>query len=603
MQSLADGVSAEACAASSPLLLFYAAALNSIFQDRDAQKRRACETNAPNTEFDYVVIGGGSAGSVLAARLSEEPSIKVLLLERGGHEAPEARVPGFTTNNIGSAMAETIQAIPEPQNCNGTGCLLNVPSVLGGGSTINGMLYVRGSDVDFDTWAKITGDGRWSYNNVLPYFKKSEDNLDAAINRNKRHHGRGGPQKVSWESYRHPAMAPLAAAMNQLRIPFRGDINAHGQLGHSIAQSTQAHGERWSTYRSYLEPVMKRRSNLRVETFATARKVLLETFQTGPRAVGVEYENAAGQVVQVKASKEVIVSAGALHSPQLLMLSGIGPSHHLKNLNVDVVSDLPVGEGLMDHPDVLGVQYKCGPPLCVHDWETREEDLRQYNSSREGALAAANMLQLMAFLRSHKARLWTGHQPDLQLIFLGNTQTEVITPSCLLMDSWRLNRVIVLVSLMRPESRGWVRLNASDPHAAPLVKLNYFGDDQGHDLDTVVEGLQFALRLEAPLRKTGLSLDRTNNPQCARFPMGSDGFLRCLARTSTVTAWHWSGTCRMGRANDPRAVVDSQLRVRGVSGLRVVDASVMPYITSGNTNAPTIMLAEVAADLIKRAQS
>lgn len=602
--SLAAGISSvNGCDASSPILVFYAAALSSILRDHEAQKQSASERERDErTEYDYIVVGGGAAGSVLAARLSEDPATKVLLLEKGGHEAPEARVPGLMINNIGSAMAELYKAVPEPQNCNGTGCLLNVAAVLGGGSTINGMVFVRGSDVDFDTWANLTGDERWSYRNVLPYFKKSEDNLDFAVNWDRRFHGHGGPQKVSWESYRHPAMTPLAAALNKLGLPYRRDVNGRAQLGQTIAQSTQVDGERWSTYRSYLEPVVAERSNLRVETFAIARKVLLEETVAGLQAVGVKYENAGGQVIEVRASKEVIVSAGALNSPQLLLLSGIGPSQHLKTLGVPVVADLPVGEGLEDHTGVLGIRYKCGPPLCAFDWETRQEDLRQYKSSREGALAATNMMQLMAFFRSKLAKPGTGHQPDLQLLFFGTTQTEEIGPLCLAGDSWRVNRVIVGVSLLRPESKGWVRLNASDPHGTPLVNLNFFGDDQGHDLATTVEGLRVAVRMEEPLRNTGLTLDTTSNPQCADFPMGSDDFLRCVARTTTTTAWHWTGTCRMGRDDDSSAVVDSQLRVRGVRGLRVADASVMPTIPSGNTFAATIMVAEVAADLIRRGE-
>ncbi|XP_052130250.1 glucose dehydrogenase [FAD, quinone]-like [Frankliniella occidentalis] len=208
-----------------------------------------------------------------------------------------------------------------------------------------------------------------------------------------------------------------------------------------------------------------------------------------------------------------------------------------------------------------------------------------------------DLLQFMAFVRTSLAAANTGHQPDMQIIFLGSTVDKDV--GCVQPDAWRMNRVVTWPSLMRPESEGWVRLNVSNPSGPPLVKLNYFSDPKGHDLATVVEGLKLVLKLEKPLAKLGLVLDKTSNSQCSKDTFGSDAYLRCVARTRTQTAWHWSGTCRMGRKDDRQAVVDSRLRVKGVLGLRVADASIMPYIVSGNTNAPTIMIGEVAADLIK----
>ncbi|XP_034245074.1 glucose dehydrogenase [FAD, quinone]-like [Thrips palmi] len=588
------------CSAGSPLLLFVAGLVANITTKKEAERtRRQQEDSRPLPEYDYVVVGGGSSGCVLASRLSEDKSVSVLLLERGGHEPEEARVPGYTVFNINSALSEPIVAQPEPQNCNNTGCTLNVPNVLGGGSTINGMLYVRGSSEDYNEWARITGDAGWAYRNVLRYFKKSEQNLNAPINENSRYHGRNGPQKVSWQPYRHPVLPVLAQAFEATGVPARLDINAESQLGHSVVQTTSAGGERWSAYRSYLEPVLHR-GNLRVETFATASRVVLDDKAWGGlRAVGVEYEDPQGKVHVVRARKEVVLTAGALHTPQLLMLSGIGPSSQLKAAGIPVVKELPVGEKLLDHPVVSSVPYKCGPPLCSVDWESRLDDLRQYNDNRTGPLSAFNNLHQNVFARSSLAKPGTGQQPDFQIMFQGRTVTEAGV--CLARDSWRSNRLVPIVSLIRPLSEGWLRLNASNPRGQPLVKLSYFSDAAGHDLAVTVQGLRMAVRLRHALAPLGLTLDTEGLDAClALGDVESDAFLRCVARVNTSTLWHWSGTCPMGRARDATAVLDSRLRVRGVRRLRVADASAMPFIPSGNTNNPTIMLAERAADLIKR---
>ncbi|XP_034231041.1 glucose dehydrogenase [FAD, quinone]-like [Thrips palmi] len=598
--SNATAVAALQCPASSPVLLFLAGVLASINNKREAERaQRRQEGNGALSEYDYVVVGGGSSGCAVAARLSEDRSVSVLLLERGGREPEEARVPAYSFNNIKSDMAEVYRAEPESQNCNSTGCVINVPAVLGGGSTLNGMLYVRGSKEDYEEWARLTEDRGWAYDSVLQYFKKAEDNLNPTISENRRYHGRGGPQKVSWEPYRHPAMPLFQRAFQAAGVPFRLDINAESQLGHSVVQTTTAGGERWSTYRSYVEPVL-RRANLRVETFATARRVVLDAEgRDGLRAVGVEYEDARGQIRVVGAKREVVLTAGAVHTPQLLMLSGIGPASQLRALSIPPLRDLPVGARLMDHPDVSGVPYKCAPPLCVTDWQSRLGDLRQYRENRTGPLSAVNFPHLMSFTRSSLAKPLTGDQPDVQIQLVGRTVDGNV--NCLPQDAWRLNRVVPIVSLMRPYSEGWVRLNTSNPYGRPLVKFNYFGDADGHDIAVVNEGLKLGLRLNATLATFGLTLDKDSVRDCtSEGPFGSEGFLRCIARTRTQTAWHWSGTCRMGRPGDSAAVLDSRLRVRGVRRLRVADASAIPFIPSGNINAAVIMLAERAADLIKR---
>ncbi|XP_034234999.1 glucose dehydrogenase [FAD, quinone]-like [Thrips palmi] len=413
-------------------------------------------------------------------------------------------------------------------------------------------------------------------------------------------HSTGGPQAVSWPPYRHPAIPRFAAAFAEAGVPPRLDINARGQLGHSVIQTTAAGGERWSTYRGYLQPALGR-PNLRAITYATVTEVLFHHDQglpPKPRASGVKFRDAAGQVRVVRARREVVLTAGALHTPQILILSGIGPAQDLQALNIPVVSDLPVGRGLQDHPGPSGMAFDCTPPLCHVDWEHRRQDLQDYGRHRGGPLSSASLLQLTAFLRTTPEPPRgprPAEQPDLQIVLDGTVVSDDGTV-CLDSDEWRMNRISMQSVALHPRSRGSVHINSSDPLGPPLVRLGYFTDDADHDLSVVVAGLRLALRMEGPLRKRGLALSRDPRlaPACTHLAFGSDEHLRCLARTTTYTTWHFVGTCRMG------AVVDTRLLVRGVRGLRVADASVIPTLTSGNTNAPTIMVAERAADFIKQ---
>ncbi|XP_052130163.1 glucose dehydrogenase [FAD, quinone]-like isoform X1 [Frankliniella occidentalis] len=556
-------------------------------------------------EYDFVVVGGGTAGCVLAARLSQEPAVSVLLLERGGTEPPQARVPAFASYVVRANMAEFMTSTAEPQSCNATGCSFPVPYVLGGGSSINGMMFIRGSSVDYDDWAKATGDSGWNSTNMLALYKRAESNQDPAIAQDTDYHSQVGPQPVSWQRFRHPSLQVLSQAMEATGLPFRLDVNGESQLGHSFVQTSTKDGERWSTYRSYLLPALGR-PNLHVETFAKATRVLFEHRYKGkPTAVGVEYTDAAGQVHTARARKEVVLTAGTLHTPQILQLSGIGLASELQKLNVTQLVELPVGEQLEDHARAAGLEFSCGPPLCVVDAASRRRDLALYRRSRRGPLAEGQALQYGAFLRTNldpPAPAGAGppaKQPDLQILFLGALDMDN-GARCLDNDAWRWNRVKWMPAVLHPRSRGRVRLNASDPLGQPIVEFGYLSDEGNHDLAVMVEGLRMGVVRQDTLAKLGLTINKDPklSPSCSHLLFGSDEHLACLARTTTATLWHWTGTCRMGREGDETAVVDPKLRVKGVLGLRVADASVMPSVPSGNTNAPTIMVAERAATLI-----
>ncbi|XP_034243155.1 glucose dehydrogenase [FAD, quinone]-like [Thrips palmi] len=571
---------------------------------------RAQEQPGPDDDVaDVVVVGGGSAGCIVAARLSEDPRVRVTLLERGGTEPPEARVPAFLSYLTARAnVMEFLQAQPEKGNCNGTGCVFPLPSLLSGGGGVNGMLYVRGSSVDYDDWAEQVGDLSWGYSSVLRYFKRAERNLDKIIALDRRFHGRRGRQPVSWHPYRGPVLQRLADAFQAAGLPFRRDVNARGQLGYSVVQTTTQGGERVSSFRAYLGPALRRR-NLRVVTYATVTRVLVEpTANTEgdalPRATGVEYMDAAGRLRVVKAEKEVVLTAGALNTPKILLLSGIGPAEHLKAFNISLMADLPVGQGLQDQSRAGGLVFDCDASLCVSDWEHRVDDLEEYDRHRNGTLSATPG-QITAFVRTGVdpppplGRGRPAKQPDLQIMVSGSRNDP---NGCVVLDRWRSNRFTFMPAVLHPRSRGEVRLRSSDPLQPPLVRFGFFSDDGNRDLAVYKEGLKLVLAMEPRLAERGFTLNRDPGqaPACAGLPFGSDAWQDCLARTTTGTTWHYAASCRMGRDGDAGAVLDTGLRVRGVQGLRVADASAMPSTTSGNTNAPVMMVAERAADLIKK---
>jgi choline dehydrogenase-like flavoprotein len=530
-----------------------------------------------NSDFDYIIVGGGSAGCVLAGRLSEDPQARVALLEAGPADASVLiHCPAGLALIAKTGQANwALSTVPQP-GLNGRRGYQPCGKVLGGSSSVNAMIYIRGHHDDYDHWSE-EGNPGWSWRDVLPYFKRAEHNERGAD----QFHGVGGPLNVmDLRSPNHFAPVFVQAAV-QAGYSHNPDFNGEQQEGFGVYQVTHRKGERFSAAKAYVTPNLAR-PNLKVITNAHTTRILME----GRRAVGVEYRQ-AGQLKQLKATREIILSAGALKSPQILMLSGIGPGAQLQAHGIAVTHDLPgVGRNLHDHPDVI--QVVDAPRLTeLFGLSPRTigrivKSVFEWRDSRSGRLTT-NFAEAGGFVRSGP----DAPLPDLQLHF-------VIAK---LVDHGR-KTVLGLgyschVCLLRPDSRGTISLASSDPMAPPLIDPNFLGERS--DVERMVRGFKITRNILGQSALASHGGRELPTSAAARTDEEIEQFIRGHADT----IYHPVGTCRMGSgAGD---VVDAQLRVRGVDRLRVVDASIMPRIVAGNTNAPTIMIAEKAADMIKSA--
>ena len=531
--------------------------------------------------FDYVIVGAGSAGCVLANRLSADPKTTVALIEAGPSDQSLLaklliQIPAGLFSTIGSPRYNWLYEYEaDPRVNSGQPIFCPRGRVLGGSSAINGMIYIRGHRRDFDSWAAMGADG-WSWNDVLPYFKKSE-NREAGADEL---HGSGGELNVARQRDPHPISEAFMAAADELQLGRTNDFNGPEQDGFGYWDVTQKNGERMSSSRAFLEPVAHR-PNLTVITGALTRRVLV---QAG-RATGVEISR-QGRTEQLAAMREVIVAAGAINSPQLLLLSGIGPAEDLNRQGIEVVCDLPgVGENLQDHQDTMLCYSSPRASLYGLSWGALPWMLAspfKYLFQRKGAFTT-NTVESGGFVRSQPGL----EQPDLQLILGPEYMNQ--------------NRSIPLghgfsfhVSLLQPKSRGRLTLASADPAAKPRLIHNFLSDPGGEDLTALVRGFKLVRRLAA-----APAMDGYRGGEILPGPgVETDDEIADFIQGTLGTTFHPAGTCKMGR--DRMAVVDPELKVRGVEGLRVVDASIMPNVVSGNTNAPVIMIAEKGADMILR---
>nr|XP_033205998.1 glucose dehydrogenase [FAD, quinone]-like isoform X2 [Bombus vancouverensis nearcticus] len=537
--------------------------------------------------YDFIVIGGGTAGSVVASRLSDIPEWKVLLLEAGPDEPPGTDIPSMVAMFLGTEIDWQYRTVNEANACLSMGGSCSWPrgKNLGGSSVHNGMMYSRGHAMDYNNWVAMGNEG-WSWQEVLPYFMCSENNTE--INRvGRKYHATDGLLNVERFPWRPDISKDILAAAVERGYPMTEDINGDQIIGFTTAQTMSKNGVRQSSSTAFLQPIRSRR-NLQVVLNATATKIIVEN----RKAVGVQYYK-NGELRVARASREIIVSGGAVNSPQLLLLSGIGPKEHLDAVNVNVVKDLPgVGENLHNHVSYT-LSWTINQP---NEFDLNWAAALEYVSFQKGPMASTGLSQLTGILPSSYT---TPDHPDLQFFF-GGYQASCATTGEIgaLMDGGRRS-ISISPTNTHPRSKGTLRLATNDPLAKPIIHGNYLSDPL--DMAILLEGIQIALSFGNTTAMAKYNMTLSNQPlsACSQYPFLSNDYWRCAVRQETGPENHQAGSCKMGPASDPMAVVDPLLRVHGIKGLRVADTSIMPQVTSSNTGAPAIMIGERAAAFIK----
>ncbi|XP_017028947.1 glucose dehydrogenase [FAD, quinone] [Drosophila kikkawai] len=587
---------------------FGAGASKHSSEDPVDPENKVQEPTVIRRQYDFVVIGGGSAGAVVANRLSEIRNWTVLLLEAGGDETEISDVPALAGYLQLTELDWKYQTTPSStrqycQAMKGDRCFWPRGKVLGGSSVLNAMVYVRGSKNDYNHWASLGNPG-WDYDNMLKYFLKSEDVRNPYLAKTP-YHETGGYLTVQEAPWRTPLSIAFLQAGMEMGYENR-DINGAQQTGFMLTQSTIRRGARCSTGKAFIRPV-RARQNLDVLLHAEATRIL---FDKQKRAIGVEYQR-GGRKQLVFVRREVIASAGALNTPKLLMLSGVGPAEHLQEHNIPVISDLPVGNNMQDHVGLGGLTFVVDAPLTVTRSRFQTIPVSMEYILRERGPMTFSGVEGVAFLNT-KYQDPSVDWPDVQFHFcpssINSDGGEQIRKILNLRDGF-YNTVYkplqhsetwsILPLLLRPKSTGWVRLNSRNPQQPPKIIPNYFAHQE--DIDVLVEGIKLAINVSntQAFQRFGSRLHNIPLPGCRHLPFQSDEYWACCIKEFTFTIYHPAGTCRMGPSWDVTAVVDPRLRVYGVSGVRVVDASIMPTIVNGNPNAPVIAIGEKASDLIK----
>jgi choline dehydrogenase-like flavoprotein len=542
-----------------------------------------------DTDHDYVIVGGGSSGCVLANRLSENPVVKVLLLEAGSRDTnPYIHMPiGFSKMTSGP-LTWGLKTAPQ-KHANGREIPYAQAKVLGGGSSINAEVFTRGNAIDYDRWANEEGCKGWSYGEVKPYFIKSENNQVFCND----YHGADGPLGVSNLQHPQPITLAFVRACQQFGMPYNPDFNGASQAGAGVYQTTIRNARRCSAVAAYLKPVLER-PNLTVLTDCLARRITVEN----GRATGVEYSH-NGSLKMARANSEVLITSGAIGTPKLMMLSGIGPADHLHKLGIDVVQDMPgVGSNLNDHFGIDIVYELKGKDSLdrYNKWHNMLAAGLQYALFKSGPVTS-NVVEGGAFWFANGSDAPTlddnsGNSaehsavPDLQFHFLAGAGVEAGVPAIPSGNGCTLNSYTV-----RPQSRGTVRLRSSNCEDNPIVDPNFIAED--YDLKTSVEGIKISRDI---LNQSEMG----KYVKCEHFPgdkVKTNADFTDYARRFGRTSYHPTCTCKMGI--DDQSVVDPQLRVHGIDGIRICDSSIMPSVIGSNTNAATIMIGEKASDLIR----